>query len=382
MSAGRSTLLVGAVALVYSAVLVALVQSAPPPAGAPGALGAPPPAAPPPAGARLEHPPIRAAHYFGREWAMNVWNSDLSSVDADFRRLRSDGFDTVALVVPWGEFQPGVAPVRWDARPWARLRRVLRAAERHKLGVVARVGYTWDFVADADGAYGQRFTQLYGSDATLHAWEAYTARLNQELSRSPAFRFAFLTWEDFWGPVFAADEARTRAQRVRLARATGFTRWVRRRASLARLSRLYGEPLERWGDVGVPPRDAPGYALFLEFVDETLVSRIYGRAHRHLPKLSLEARIDRDRVVLRAGGDAFRYYRHARQFRLPGAPFVTTYFAPAIGARNERDTDPAIAVLARMDAFLGQAVIAAGGKAPVPRPIRLLRRLPGQRTRG
>ena len=64
-----------------------------------------------------------AAHWFGRQWPMNfLAGFRREQVAADFRQLVDDGFDTVVLLVAWGDFQPVYAPCcTYDERAFERL---------------------------------------------------------------------------------------------------------------------------------------------------------------------------------------------------------------------------------------------------------------------
>jgi len=68
---------------------------------------------------------ITAATYYGNAWVINFWNSDFSSTDQNMERIKKDGFNTVVLVIPWREFQPGISPPQYNDVAFARLNYII-----------------------------------------------------------------------------------------------------------------------------------------------------------------------------------------------------------------------------------------------------------------
>jgi len=304
---------------------------------------------------------VRAAHYWGDEWVKNFWSSDLSRMDRDLAQIKSDGFDTIVIVIPWTEFQPKLFPPRVNPVAFRRLETVMRAAERHRLGVVARISYTWDFHPGADLPTLGRFAALYHDPRVYRAWLAYIAALSRSLQSFPNFRFAFLTWEDFWQLAYEPDHATSEEARRRVAQATGFDDYLRTRFTLEEVRGELGQPVERWEDVAVPARKTAAFRLYLDFVDHELVNRIYVPARSRFPRLSMEARVDWDQLWTDPDAEP-GWYRHDAQFHLPGAPFVTIYWAPAMGALNVGEEESAQDVLARLERILKYTNDLSGGK--------------------
>ena len=89
---------------------------------------------------------IKAITYYGdrSSWVFNFWGSDLTQINKDFDRIRSEGFNSVVLVVPWGEFNPDLKPITYNKTALTRLKYVIQVAYDHKLDVVLRISYLWD----------------------------------------------------------------------------------------------------------------------------------------------------------------------------------------------------------------------------------------------
>src|SRR6478736_8102747 len=92
-------------------------------------------------------PPLVGVHYFGTAWPMNfIGGFRRASVPGDFRRIAGDGFNSVVLLVSWGDFQPVTSPCcQYDERAWERLHFLLEQARLAKLQVVLRVGCACTF---------------------------------------------------------------------------------------------------------------------------------------------------------------------------------------------------------------------------------------------
>ena len=157
---------------------------------------------------------VAGATYFGHAWPLNFWSSDLSQVPTDFRRIRADGFNTVALVLPWGEFQPGLTPPRYDDRSFSRLESVIRQARSAGLAVILRLGYDWDLNPGKEELSGDRLLALFKSQPVYQAWLDYISEVRRRVAGLSNVRSAFITWEDLWSFVVSAQGTTNDATRV------------------------------------------------------------------------------------------------------------------------------------------------------------------------
>ena len=66
-------------------------------------------------------------------------------MDEELAQIAADGFNSIVLVVPWREFQPGVLPLSYNRYAFQKLDKVMNAARAHGLMVELRVGYVWDY---------------------------------------------------------------------------------------------------------------------------------------------------------------------------------------------------------------------------------------------
>ncbi len=275
-------------------------------------------------------PYLRGTHWFGEGWAVNMWNTALlEQARSDFPQLREDGFNTVVLVVPW----PGFAASRTDGQiDPDRVRRLLALidlAAENELQVVLRVGYAWDSAVERPGEW---LVEMWHDEAVYEAWLDYVEALWAAVGDRENLAFGFLAWEDFWAITWLGDAPEKR--RLERAGPLGYTAWLRERMSLGEVSRVYGREFAAWNEVPAPARKHPGYALFLEFMDDAWVNRFFVPAQARFPRLSMEIRIDSD-PVYGEDGEVTEWYVHEPSWDLPGAEWVTIYWSPAMGGLNQ-----------------------------------------------
>jgi hypothetical protein len=260
--------------------------------------------------------PIIAAHYFGRHWPKNFISAfRREHVYDDFTRLREDGFNTVILLVSWGDFQPVMDPCcEWDERAFARLHFLFGEAARADLRVILRVGYAWSFHPEA-GTLADRMGRLLNRDSGRAAFLAFAERLGHEIAAYDRISLTFMSWEDQWLRVIDPQAGQTLDDYTSLLPAGV------RPGPGARLPSSGGE-------------DAP---LFNAYWDWLVMYRLFEPARRVLPSLSYEVRVDKDPYYA-TGDDGVKnlvgWLDHRAMYRQPGNAPVTVYWAPFWGAEN------------------------------------------------
>lgn len=332
----RSTLAPATLALLLA---TAACRQAPADADAAASPGAPPAAAAPvPADA------VRgrvAAHWFGTHWPKNYLAAfRREHVAADFRRLADDGFDTVVLLVPWGDFQPVPSPCcEYDERAFERLRFLVDEADRAGLKVMLRLGYGWSF-HPRFGDVGERQQALLNDPAVREAWLAFLGRIANEIEGDGHVVMSFLSWEDLW---------LRRVEESARADVDAFAATQRRAA---------GGPLPD------PAADARGFHAYWDWL---LVERLYRPANARFPALSLEARVDRD-PRFEPGPDGqpvvAEWLAHEGMFKLPAGQALSVYWAPFWGAENRGERLPAARSLELLGVMLREAH-ATSGRLPL-----------------
>jgi hypothetical protein len=303
---------------------------------------------------------IKAAHYFGEEWPINFWSSELYGIDEDFNQIKSDGFNSIVLVVPWGEFQPKVNPLQYNDKLFNRLKFIIEKAEKHKLNVILRLGYAWDFDPDVQLPNVERLRALYTDEKVYNAWLAYLEKINETTSDYSNVSFAFLTWEDFWGIVEEASHLEKLNQRIELSRDINFPTYLKKIYSINELSKIYGFEISSWENIPIPKRETEAFKIFHQYIDQLLLERFFIPAKERFPKLSMEVRVDSDPIYLK--NNEVEWYSHKKTFDLPNAEYTTTYYSPAMGAKNEGDEESASKSLERQESLFSDVKNLSNGK--------------------
>jgi len=269
----------------------------------------------------------RAAYYFGDANPINFWNSDLSGASAAFQQMKSNGFNAVEFVVPWGEFQEGISPQTYNQTSFKRLASLVSVANSQHLQVILRLSYGLDI--DPKDQDTDRFETVFSNQAVYNAWLAYISKVHQSVARFPNVKVAQLSWEDFYEPVQAAQVASTISTRLQLAVSTGFRSWAQGTYPLSKISSMYGTTFNSWSQVPTPSNSSPSFKLMYQFDDWDVVHRFFLPAAARFPGLNLEARVDVD--ALYSGTKVVGSYSHADTFQVPGTNYIGMYFAPYMG---------------------------------------------------
>ncbi len=279
--------------------------------------------------------PLAGSHYFGNAWPMNfIAGFRRADVPGDFRRLADDGFNSVVLVVSWGDFQPVTAPCcQYDERAWERLHFLLEQARIANLRVVLRVGYAWSYHPLA-GDTSERVHALMNQPQARAAHLRFVQRLARETADKPQVALTFMTWEDQW------------LRRIDDSARGDFQQFAATRPDAAPFLA---------GQASLPTPTGDHAALFNAYWDWLVIEKIYTPSAAELPSLSYEARIDKEpNYVVGPDGTRHidRWLGHEGMLRQrPGHP-VTIYWAPFWGARNEGEKLPAERSLALLQALL------------------------------
>lgn len=267
-----------------------------------------------------------AAAFFGTANPINFWSSDLSGAKAAFRQIKSNGFNAVDLVLPWGDFEPSLTPPKFNKTDFSRLDQLISLANKEHLSVLLRLSYEFDVYPNDQMSWTTRQEALYGNPAVYQAWLDYIGKVRQSVSRFHNIKAVYLSWEDFWAPVWETQAAKTPVRRLRLATTTGYRRWLRTNYTLADVELAYGTKFASWAQVPTPAPDAPSYALIYKYVDWMMIHRFFADAQKRFPQLTLEARVDSDSV--RNGTQVVGTYSHDATYRLPGTTTTGMYYSP------------------------------------------------------
>ncbi|WP_155831432.1 hypothetical protein [Butyrivibrio sp. LC3010] len=301
---------------------------------------------------------VRSVTYFGESWPINFWNSELETLDSDFKQIKSDGFNSIILVIPWKEFQPSVDPIEYNDYPFEKLDEILNAAEKHDLDVYARVGYLWDFYNDQNENIALRSFDIMCKGQAYTAWLDYCKQLYEALSKHPNYKDSFLTWEDFWGALgvcLGGDEQ----IRLEHAKVAGYQAWVENKFGLDSYNEEFGYNYSDISSVPFPDRSEPGMKAFYNYFDDFL-NGILADTQEVFPNMSMEVRQDADPIVKLDGGSA--HYSHEETYSCEDSDYVATMYGIHMGFSNNGERVTAEETLPCTEYILKDLTEKNGGK--------------------
>jgi hypothetical protein len=282
------------------------------------------------------HPTFtRAAHYFSDGWVLNFWQIvDPRKLNSDFTQLIEDGFNTIILVVPWRGFQSDQFDPKYDNFYVKQLDRVMAAADRHKLSVIVRVAYTHQIPEHATLSGLTQAQRLLTDEDTAKAWLDYLKRVFEICHGYRSFRNGFLSWEEFWH-AFSRWQLYPVEFRTKLAQDIGFKDFQRDRGIS--------------NTTAIPRMDEPEHEIFHAFMNER-IALMYQRALTVFPRLTMEIRVDKDR--LNTSGGEISWLINDNYSDISGTRL--TYWAPFMGADNTGETLTAARAVELLDHMLNE----------------------------
>lgn len=301
---------------------------------------------------------VKSATYFGDEWPINFWNSEMDNLQADMQQIKKDGFNSIILVVPWREFQPGTKPIAYNEYAFKNLKKVMQAAAEENLDVYVRIGYTWDFFEDENKNISHRFQLLLGDASIQTAWYDYVSKIRITLEPFDNFAGAFLTWEDFWNVLGMCDETAELIRREK-AKFIGYQTWVKNNYTLEEYNIKYATNYTKYSKIPVPHRNEPAMEDMYAFYDDFL-NTILRNSQKVLPNLSMEVRMDWD-VIYKPDGQP-DYYKHYSTFGCEDSNYTTTMYGIPMGFENNGERVTYTEALEKTKYILEQLKLNNAGK--------------------
>lgn len=274
---------------------------------------------------------LKSATYVSDAWVSNFWNTESDHMDEEMAQIAADGFNSIVLIVPWREVQPTIEPVSYNSYTFKKLDKIMKSAEAHGLGVVFRVGYTWDYCGD--DASSLRYRELLREPAIRAGWIDYARKLYQVGSAYGNFYGGFLTWEDFWNYVEDAGSFGTGQYSIDEAKKIGYQKYLKEHYTLKEINEAYGDEnlFSSVDKVYIPRRSQYAYRLFYEFYDEYL-NQLLEDTQKVFPDLSMEVRLDVDPVSAKEGeGDGKVGIPHYQTFACQNSGFTSLMYSVSMG---------------------------------------------------
>lgn len=303
---------------------------------------------------------VRSASYFGDEWPINFWNSEMEHLERDMEQIREDGFDSVILVIPWKEFQTNTDPIEYSDYAFDRLDRVMDAAGGAGLRVFARVGYMWDFVNDADDDIHERIIRVFYDQGIRNAWLEYLGTLYRQLSGHACFAGGFLTWEDYMPSFLGLSDVPSLQDRIDAAKRMGFQKIVRSQYALTDYNTAFSVQYSTYESIPFPTRTEPAMRVMYDFFDRRL-NELLADGQTVFPNLSLEVRLDGD-PLFDAKGDPAGYYKHEATFPCQKSDYTAAMYGIPMNFVNRGERVKAKIALRKTEDILRSLARHNGGK--------------------
>ena len=276
-----------------------------------------------------------STHYFSDSWCVNFWDSSLTDMSEDFQKIKSDGFNSIILVVPWREFQPILEEdhCEYNYSALNKLRRIIEEAGKHGLGVILRIGYLYDVYKglDTDNLF-DRFYRISNDDGVLIHWLSFCKTIYSAVSEYANYYGAFICWEDFWIAVERAkDENGCSESSKWFARLIGYSHYMVKRYKKPELRKLFGKEINDENDIFIPETSKAAFATFYDFYDEFL-NRLLLESQKVYPHLSMEVRLDADKY------GRLKRYSHNTTFKAGKAAYTAAMFSVSMGMKNKGES--------------------------------------------
>lgn len=272
---------------------------------------------------------MKSATYVSDVWVSNFWSSESDHMDEELAQIAADGFNSIILVIPWREFQPSIEPISYNSYTFKKLDKIMKSAEIHGLGVMFRVGYTWDYCNDDVSAL--RFRELLRDRATRAGWIDYARKLYEVGTAYPNFYGGFITWEDFWNYVEDATSFGNGTYSINEARKIGFQNYLKKHYTMKEINEAYGQEnlFQKVDQVYIPRRSQYAYKLFYEFYDDYL-NTLLADTQKVFPNLSMEVRLDVDPVD-NIAGEGQVGVPHYQTFPCGDSEFTSVMYSVSMG---------------------------------------------------
>ncbi len=270
-----------------------------------------------------------STHYFADGWAVNFWDSEFDNIDSDFTQIADDGFNSIIIVVPWREFQPDIESGDINKDAIDKLSFIFDKANQHNLGVIMRVGYTYDvYNGESSEALYDRYYGLLNKKSYRNQWLKYCESIYDVAQSYENYYGAFLTWEDFWLACSRAKEVCGNNELSNdFSMQIGYSRYMHDTYSAENIGEIFGEKFAEDDVVYVPDVESTAFKTFYDFYDYKLME-VLEDTQEVFPNISLEVRWDDDYY---AGTTP---YTHDKTYGVADAGYATVMYGIPMGMIN------------------------------------------------
>lgn len=277
---------------------------------------------------------VKSAHYFSSAWPKTFWQEfEEPDVVPELKQIKTDGFNTIVLTVPWRGFEVGFENSKTQSNPelYQRLEFLLQSIVDQDLYFMLRVGFPHDYTANTGTDGMAQCIGIYSEEKMQNHWLNYLEKIkkvtNPFIDSSAGI---LVSWEDFWCPHFVFPHMNDE-KRLKMAQAMNYGEWLQQRNSnITKVLLQQSEP--NFDQIKIPKPADLSYVLYLEFIDHMLDSKVLKPTQSVFENAALEIRVDKLPIKQ---GDQYTWVGH--DLYLEETNHRGTYWAPFWGAKNESE---------------------------------------------
>ncbi len=275
---------------------------------------------------------IKSAHYFSSAWPITFWQDfEEDDVAGELEQIKSDGFNTIVLVVPWRGFETNFEHITTTSNSFLynRLTFILDAIVAQDMKYILRVGFPHFHMQDKFTYALEQCIGMYTDPKMQKQWTDYLENINQAAQPfQQASAGIIVSWEDFWCPhslfpKWSEDE------RLEMAQAMGYGDWLKQQNPNT-VKVLLQQSDVRYNQVKVPQPADFSYVLYLDFIDQMFAQYVLNPAQTTFPNAAMEIRVDKLPIKQNEQYTWIGHDLHLDEDNLRG-----TYWAPFWGAENK-----------------------------------------------
>ncbi|MCL9667643.1 hypothetical protein L2C91_04525 [Rosenbergiella epipactidis] len=272
---------------------------------------------------------IKGVNYFGTAWPINFWNSnDVSKDKENLLSIKSDGFNSIIVSVPWSEFQPEVSPIKYNQQAFKRLGELCSLAKSLDMKFFTRVSYLWDYMPNEQYPTTERFFKLYNSKEAIDSWSDYLKKINDKTKNCSDT--SFISWEDYWGIIDKLKNQKDKKESAMLSKEIGLSDWIL--SNKKEYAKSHQSEVTSFGAYLVPDSSTEDFSLVYEWFDSFIMDRLMPIMKNSFKSASLEARVDDDPIF--NGNKIVSWYSHKNTYSIDSSKYLFSYWSPAQGAEN------------------------------------------------
>ncbi len=260
----------------------------------------------------------------------NFWNTfEEDKVESDFEIIKSHGFNTIILILPWSPFQTKIDPITYDQELLNRLSFICSKIKLNNFNLILRVGYLWSNSTENITTF-ERYRKFFINKKLQYSWVDYIKTIENVVSNFNLNYKFFLCWEDFYWSVLRCNDNVTFENRLTIAKGCGFQQYLSASYSVEELNSIYNVSVDNFNEVPLPLFNE---ALFKElhfFFDNIYLLKIISLTKFALKQddIVYEHRVDSDLSSIDGSLDSNYSKKHIKVDAI--------YYHPMIGEKSNK----------------------------------------------